>query len=151
MECLFSLNGQPMSALRCGPITVSAFSGLGEHANRHEYACVAGSGPIPPGSYYVFDRQTGGLLSRFRELFNDRSTWFALYAIDGKIDDETFCNRVKRGAFRLHPKGLGGISYGCVVVDAMADFHHIRSLIRRAPPQAVPGTELKAYGRLIVQ
>jgi hypothetical protein len=36
MECSFSLNGQPMSALRCGPVTVSAFSGLGDHANRRE-------------------------------------------------------------------------------------------------------------------
>lgn len=151
MECLFSLNGQPMSTLRCGPVTVPAFSGLGDHANRREFACLAGAGPIPPGAYYIFDRQTGGLLAPFRDLFSDHSNWFALYAIDGKVDDETFCNRVKRGAFRLHPRGIGGISYGCVVVDGMGDYHHVRALIRRNKPQAVPGTSLKAYGRLIVQ
>lgn len=36
---------------------------------------------------------------------------FALCAADGKIDDETFCNKVKRGSFRLHPTGNLGISH----------------------------------------
>ncbi|ABA49261.1 unnamed protein product [Burkholderia pseudomallei 1710b] len=39
---------------------------------------------------------------------SDRSTWFALYRADAKIDDETDVNGVKRSAFRLHPNGPMG-------------------------------------------
>ncbi len=69
-ECSFELNDKPMSAFRMGL--------------------------IPPGIDYIFDRPSGGLLGPLQDLFNDHSYWFALYAIDGKIDDETYCNKVKR-------------------------------------------------------
>ena len=71
----------------------------------------------PPGEYYIIDRQFGGLLGPLRDLFTGRDQWFALYAIDDEIDDEVFCDKVKRGLFRLHPNGPFGRSEGCVVIN----------------------------------
>lgn len=93
-QCSFDLNNQPMSALKIGALSVPAFSGQGQYINKRSSACLIGQGPIPPGQYYIFDRQGGGRLEWFRNLFSDHSDWFALYAIDGKIDDETFCNQL---------------------------------------------------------
>lgn len=151
LDCLFELNGKPMSAVKVGAVSYPAFSGLGAQANRREFACHVNAGPIPPGRYYILDRQSGGLLGPLRDLFHDHSTWFALYAIDGRIDDETFCNNVRRGHFRLHPKGVLGISQGCITIDSSQDFFRLRSSLRAAGQLAVPGTELKAYGRVVVR
>ncbi|MBT0961015.1 DUF2778 domain-containing protein [Denitromonas sp. IR12] len=122
----------------------------GDHANRREFACHSGVGPIPPGTYFILDRQSGGLLGAFRDLFSDRKMWFALYANDGRIDDETYCDAVKRGQFRLHPKGPLGISEGCITVDSASGFQHLQALIRGSVPVPVPGTLLKAYGKVVV-
>ncbi|MDE8555645.1 DUF2778 domain-containing protein [Pantoea vagans] len=35
----------------------------------------------------------------------DCSTWFGLFRDDGKIDDLTFVQGIRRGNFRLHPIG----------------------------------------------
>lgn len=150
-ECEFELNGKPMSSFRIGAIEFPAFSGFGEHLNRPHSACISGIGPIPPGGYYIFDRESGGLLGTIRDVLQDRSDWFALHAIDRKIDDEMFCNAVKRGAFRLHPKGSLGISRGCITLERLIDFRFIRSVLKSSPPIAVPGSTLKAYGKVIVR
>jgi hypothetical protein len=105
IECTFELNDKPMSELKCDAKAFPAFSGYGAHVNRRASACLSGLGPIPPGTYYILDRQSGGLLGPLRDYFSGHSNWFAFYANDGKVDDETFCNSVKRGNFRLHPKG----------------------------------------------
>lgn len=94
----------------------SAYSGHGPHVNRRVDACLKNVGPIPPGRYYILNRESGGKLGWLRDLYRDRTDWFSLYAIDQKIDDETWCESVKRGEFRIHPKGTFGISEGCVVV-----------------------------------
>jgi hypothetical protein len=133
-----------MSTLKCGAASFPAFSGFGLHVNRRISACIAGVGPIPPGTYYIFDRQSGGLLGPLKDIFNDRSDWFALYAIDGKIDDETYCNKVKRGSFRLHPKGALGISEGCITIESHADYQRLRAMLKGSPPVVVPGSPLKA-------
>lgn len=150
IDCIFELNNKPMSTFKCGPITFPAFSGLGSHANRRMSACHPNVGPIPPGTYYIFDRQPGGLLGPFRDLFSDKGEWFALYAIDGKIDDETYCDRVKRGNFRLHPKGALGVSQGCIVIEKLADFQRLRAILRGSPTILVPRVGLKAYGKVRV-
>lgn len=93
-DCTFSLNSKDMSTLRCGASSFPAFSGFGPYANRPEHACRPTVGAIPPGTYYILDRQSGGLLGRLRDLFNNRNDWFALYAIDSNIDDSMFCNKV---------------------------------------------------------
>src|SRR5690606_8946848 len=121
------------------------------HVNRRVSSCIPGTGPIPPGVYYIFDRQSGGLLGPLRDLFTGRDEWFALYADDGRIDDETFCKKVKRGEFRLHPKGTTGLSERCIVIDKKTDSMSLRAILKSSKQIAVPGIELKAYGRLVVR
>lgn len=151
VECSFELNGQPMSQFKMNLMSFSAFSGLGVHANRREYACHAGVGPIPPGSYYIVDRQSGGMLGSLRDFFSDKSDWFALYAADGKVDDEVFCDKVKRGNFRLHPKGPYGRSLGCITLENQRDFNRVRLHLKSSRQVAIPGSALLAYGRVSVK
>jgi Protein of unknown function (DUF2778) len=150
LQCSFKLNDQPMSTFTLGASSFPAFSGLRENANKRAAACLKGIGPIPLGNYYIFDREAGGLLGSFRDVFTGRSDWFALYAADALIDDATFCDGVKRGNFRLHPKGSLGRSEGCVVIDKLAHFMHLRALLKSMVPVAVPGSKLNAYAILAV-
>jgi len=151
IDCRFKLNDEPMSTFKCGATSFPAFSGLGEHKNRWLSACVPNEGSIPPGTYYIFDRQSGGLFGPLRDLFNDRDQWFALHAIDSKIDDETYCNKVKRGSFRLHPKGDFGISEGCITIESKTDYQYLRTILKNITPVAVPGSTLEAYGKVVVR
>lgn len=151
VECSFELNGKPMSLVKISRMQFPAFSGLGVHANRREFACHASAGPIPPGVYYILDRQSGGLLGPLRDVFSNKSDWFALYAVDQKIDDEIFCNKVKRGSFRLHPKGSLGISQGCITVDKRSDFNMLRAVLKTSSQITIPGSALRAYGRVTVK
>ena len=150
-SCSFELNNQPMSAFRVSALSVPAFSGQGPDVNRRSSACVPGRGPIPPGQYYIFDRQGGGKLEWIKNLFGDRGDWFALYAIDGKLDDETYCDQLLRGQFRLHPKGPRGISEGCITIDNLSDFYRVRALLKSRPPTTVDGSTLKAYRQVTVK
>lgn len=149
--CNFELNDQPKSNFKIGATSFPAFSGLGVNANKRSSACLSGVGPIPPGTYYIFDRQSGGLLGPLRDLFRSHDNWFALHAIDGKIDDITYCNNVKRGAFRLHPKGDLGISQGCITIEKRSDYQFLRTILKNSAPVAVPGSTLKAYGKAVVR
>ncbi len=100
------LNGKPMSALTCGASSFPAFSGMDNYKNNLRFQCLAGNGPIPVGTYYILQRESGGRPGWLRELWtgNNKKEWFALYAADGKIDDEVFCNKVKRGGIPLASK-----------------------------------------------
>jgi hypothetical protein len=60
-------------------------------------------------------------------------------------------NKVKRGNFRLHPKGPRGISEGCITIEKLADFQQLRAILKGIAPSAVPGIELKAYGSVVVK
>ncbi|WP_370261612.1 DUF2778 domain-containing protein [Limnobacter sp.] len=150
MECSFRLNGLPMSAVKYAHLEFPAFSGLGSHVNKSNYTCHKNVGAIPIGYYYIVDRSSGGWLGEIRDLFSSKSEWFALYALDGKIDDEVFCNSVARGQFRMHPKGSLGRSEGCIVLANERDFQSLSVLIRKHPPVAVPNTKFLAYGVLSV-
>ena len=150
IDCSFELNGKQMSALKCGGQSFPAFSGLGAYANLKSAACLQ-NGPIPPGTYYIIDRQSGGFLGPLRDLFNSHDNWFALYAIDGKIDDETFCNHVKRGNFRIHPKGTLGISQGCITIESISDFQRLRVKLKGTKQETIPSTSFLAYGKVIVK
>jgi hypothetical protein len=151
LDWTFELNSQPLSALKHGAISFPAFSGLGNHVNRRIAVCIANEGPIPTGTYYIVDRQTGGLLGPVRDMFGKHSDWFALYAIDGKIDDEVYCEKVKRGNFRLHPKGVYGISQGCITIESTADFQRLRLILKNSKQESVPGSNLFAYGKVVVK
>jgi hypothetical protein len=151
--CTFTLNGKPMSKFVCGPTPYDAYSGLAGFVNSRSSACTAQVGPIPPGRYYIIDRESGGARQRFREAFgmsDPKANWFALYADDGKVDDATFCQQVKRGNFRLHPQGPAGISQGCIVIDHVARFDHLNLFLRSVEPTAVKGADIKAYGVVTV-
>lgn len=153
INCSFELNGKPMSKFICAQVPYNAFSGSGEHTNTKTYACVPKVGPIPPGQYYLIDRKSGGLKKRLRQFFDmrdPRESWFALYAADGRIDDVTFCEEVKRGNFRLHPKGVLGISEGCIVIDNPIEFDQLALALRSAEQIHVPGLDSKAYGIVTV-
>ncbi|CAN0623187.1 conserved protein of unknown function [Burkholderia multivorans] len=151
LECTFELNDQDMSLLRCGAMSFPAFSGSSVHRNRRLSACLAGEGAIPPGRYYIVDRPTGGMLGPLRELFSDKRDWFALYAADANIDDYVFCDTVRRGNFRLHPKGVQGISKGCITVESTIDFARLRDLLIGQQPVPIPGSPLRAYGTIVVR
>ena len=91
-----------------------AFSGKGLCRNAISCMANAGYGPIPPGKYWIVDRQEGNWFSQKRLEFKDstnkilgrrefgKSDWFALYRDDWGIDDGTWVEDVYRGLFRLH-------------------------------------------------
>jgi hypothetical protein len=146
IECAFTLNGANMSSLTCGSLSFPAFSGMDRHRNQRGAACIPHSGPILPGTYYILDRQSGGMPGPLGDLFNDRRDGFALYAMDGKIDDEVFRHLVRRGHFRLHPNGRMGISEGCITLDHTVDFHRLRSILKRPRTAASPARVSKRTG-----
>ena len=140
-----------MSTFKLGAPSFPAFSGLKDHVNRRASVCIPDFGPIPPGKYHIFDRQSGGLIGPLRDLFTGRDEWFALYAIDGKIDDETYCDKVKRGLFRLHPKGPFGVSKGCIVINNWSDFQIVKSLLKKTETKIISETGLESYGTVTVR
>ncbi|KUY82484.1 DUF2778 domain-containing protein [Burkholderia sp. RF4-BP95] len=151
LECTFDLNDQDMSRLQCGAMSFPAFSGSARHRNRRSSSCLVGEGAIPPGRYYIVDRPTGGMLGPLRELFSDKRDWFALYAADDNIDDYVLCDDVRRGSFRLHPKGVRGISRGCVTIESMIDYARLKDLLTAQKPIPIPGSSVRAYGTITVK
>jgi len=139
--------------------TFSAFSGNGFYRNRGGCANIVGSGPLPPGRYYIVDRPTGTWKSvamtsikdsiRTRTFTNpaDHSKWFGLYRIDDSIDDSTFFQKVARGNFRLHP---GTVSEGCITLSSHIDYEILRRAILQQKPTVLSGSELKVYGTIEV-
>lgn len=134
-----------------GASSFPAFSGLGDYANKRPLACSPNLGAIPPGMYYILDRPSGGRLGWLRDSVLGRTDWFALYAVDGKIDDETWCDKVRRGEFRLHPKGNLGISQGCIVIDKMDDFQLLQYRLRAQPAIHVPEASIDVWAEVVVR
>ena len=113
-------------------------------------------GPLPPGRYYIFGRGTGGLIAHIRDWalaelnYGDRRTWFALYRDDGRIDDITFVDGVRRGAFRLHPEGHYRVSKGCLTLQNQADFDKLAAHLHLQGP-SLPTSVGMAYGVIEVR
>jgi len=145
----FKLNDQPMSKLEIAAYRLDAFSGDGEHRNKRGSMCLKDKGPIPVGRYYIVDRQSGGALGTLTSFFRGRLEWFALYAKDNVIDDWMFCDQVRRGLFRLHPKGSSGSSEGCIVIEKENEFLSLRRFLL-AQNHKIPGTDIKTYGMIQV-
>jgi Protein of unknown function (DUF2778) len=155
LQCTFKLNNKPMSELKIGAVSFPAFSGKEDYLNKASLTCTPGYGALPVGRYYIFDRQSGGILGPLKEWLdmngNHKREWYSLYAIDGDIDDDqVICGNIVRGQFRLHPKGRMGRSEGCITIDRPTDWHRIRSIFTDTPKVPVPGSQLKAYGELTV-
>jgi hypothetical protein len=156
-NCTFELNNEPMSLLKCSNgAQYDAFSGNGApYVNNLNHQATVGAGPLPPGRYYIVDRQSGGRMGWVKDAIQsvtgtDKSEWFALYRDDGIVDDQTTIDNVMRSAFRLHPSGPLGISEGCVTLSSEIAFAELRNFLRNQVGDFINGTNLKYYGILEV-
>jgi hypothetical protein len=154
-NCDFILNNKPMSTFSIAGQRFNAFSGKGAYINNARFSHVQSLGSIPTGDYLIVDKpQGGGIGTSVQNLVksiwsgNDRDKWFALFRLDGTVDDETFINNVRRGEFRLHP---GTVSLGCVTIPSFVDFDKIRSLLLGSGKKAIAKAGGKVgYGILTV-
>jgi hypothetical protein len=153
----YSLNQQTTSTLHVpGLGDFVAFSGDQEGRNNPDGIAWKNVGPIPPGVYYVVDRQSGGPASRFIDYLYeslprgvDKNEWFALWQC--ALCDSQNIDGVTRGNFRLHPRGPLGLSEGCITIDNMDDFQKIAGYLRSHDVDLpIPGSSLKAYGTVEV-
>lgn len=149
-DCYFVLNNEQFSVFSYDGVRCRAFSGNGTDRNNPGSGAVAGNGPIPPGNYWIVDRQSGGTLGGLRDLVTGRDEWFALYRMDGTIDDETFIDGVRRGEFRLHPLGPSGTSLGCIVLQYPSEFAAMRTYFLGLAVSYIPGTKTRTYGTVSV-
>lgn len=157
VACTFQLNAKPTSVLQCAGIgNFVAFSG--RDSGRDNPAAVEKEmiGPLPPGRYYIVDRQSGGHLGWLYDVVRkygygtDRDQWFALWR--EKTGDTTIINGVHRGQFRLHPIGPQGLSEGCITLTSPHSFAQFAAHLRKqGATWPVPGSSLKAYGWVDVQ
>jgi len=115
-----------------------------------------GVGAIPPGTYYIVDRHSGRffgwILDDFGPMFGttDRRKWFMLW--NPLTGDATMVHGVKRGLFRLHPDGPHHESDGCITLKSGADFERLRDYLKaKGATMPIPGTDMKAYGRVDVR
>ena len=127
--------------------TVNVFSGDGVHKNNPKSQNIPKNGPIPQRSYYIVDRESGGMLGWIRDWFSGKDEWFALLADDGKIDDETFVGTVRRGEFRMHP---GSLSYGCITFSDASWYDEMRQILLKTSKMTIDGSSIKAYGKVTV-
>lgn len=156
--CTFKLNSESMSTLECSNNQhYDAFSGNSNAINDPRYVDQVERGALPPGRYYILDRQSGGRLGWLRDAIkdfsskSDRSQWLALYRDDDEIDDYTSVSNIRRGHFRLHPVGIYGISEGCVTMASNIGFDELSAHIRSMPGDIIPGTSIRYYGILEVK
>ena len=124
-----------------------AFSGKGIYRNKGGCGAVPSDGPLPPGKYWIVDRQEGNWFSQKKKEIHDevnrligrrqfgKSDWFALWRDDWGIDDYTWIEGVKRGNFRLHP---GTVSEGCITIAHNSDFARIRNALLNTSLIQVP-------------
>jgi hypothetical protein len=158
VRCTFVLNGQTTSSLYCSGFgSVQAYSGREQGRDNPRATAMSELGPLPVGTYYLVDRQSGGLAGWARDLWSefgwgttDRTKWFALW--HAYTGDTTMVDGIRRGNFRLHPEGPLRLSDGCIVVASHAEFDRLRHYIRSHKPDlAVPGSDLRAYGTVEVR
>jgi Tlde1 domain len=127
--------------------TFDVFSGTGDHINNPDSTDLVNLGPLPAGDYYVVDRLQGGFFGRLWSRLSGRDEWFALYRVDGNIDDLTVVNGVQRGLFRAH---AGTRSAGCVTFCSAQQFAAFRQQLFRSPNGTIPGTDIVFYGTITV-
>lgn len=150
LDCSFVLDRRYFCKLNLDTLRVDAFSGNGPDRNNPDSTAVPNVGPLPIGTYYVVDRESGGRFGKLYDLFSNKEEWFALYRNDGMIDDQTFVNSVVRGNFRLHPRGPLGLSRGCVTVEHQDDFDRVRRKLLKAGRSRVRQNDIMAYAVLTV-
>src|SRR5215469_16232937 len=94
VSCVFTLNNKASSDLSCtGFGSIEAYSGKDKGRDNPGAVALEGVGPIPPGRYYIIDRQAGGRFGWARDLWaeyvygNDHAQWFSLW--NPKTGDST--------------------------------------------------------------
>jgi hypothetical protein len=158
VRCTFRLDGRATSTLQCsgfGP--VAAYSGTGWGRDNPRATDRRNIGPLPVGTYYIVDRESGGMFGWARDLWSeygwgssDRTKWFALW--NPRSGDTTMIHGVRRGNFRLHPEGQMRVSEGCITVVSHHEFDQLRRyILARGPDLPVPGSTLMAYGTVEVE
>lgn len=157
ISCTFGLNGKSMSTLSCGGVgDFAAFSGDGAGKDNASAAAIPNTGPLPPGRYYIVDRGSGGIFTHVRDFLldhlygTDRSAWFALYNASTN-SDWVFINGVKRGNFRLHPRGPRNLSEGCITLADPSAFARLRAALKASKLMPIPGGKGFAYGTIDVK
>ncbi len=158
LSCRLLLTRREFAQLDCPSLgSFRVFTGQKEGRNNPDKMGVPDIGPIPRGRYFIVERPVGGRLGPIKESFlkrvygTDRSEWFGLYRDDGKIDDYTWLQGIKRGNFRLHPIGPLGISEGCITFASSAQYSIMKDrLLRDGANLNIPGSQLKAYGTIKV-
>lgn len=157
IQCTFNLNNKNMSILHCiGVGDFDAFSGDGPGKDNPADIAVPNVGPLPPGRYYIVDRGSGGVFTHVLDFFRsefygtDRSKWFALYNSTTQ-DDWVFVHGVKRGNFRLHPRGPRNLSEGCITLADPVAFDRLRANLKASSTIAIPGGKGFAYGTVDVK
>ena len=146
VNCTFILNGMIFATFTYDGVRCTAFSGNGSHRNNPTSGNVPNDGSIPTGRYYIVDRQSGGTLGPVLDWIADRDIWFALWREDGALDDQTFVDGVRRGEFRLHPKGPRGISLGCITLEYRSEFDTLRTYLLAQSVAYIPKTRARTYG-----
>lgn len=149
LDLKFTLNDEELSLLRCSNFSFPAYSGNPPYRNKRNATGIKNIGPLPFGRYHIVDRESGGWFGALMDWIKGKDVWFALYAIDEKIDDFTYCNNVKRGQFRLHPAGPNNSSMGCITITTVEGFNKLRSLLLGTTTKEIDG--LKAYGIVTVE
>jgi hypothetical protein len=158
VRCTFSLNGKDTSELWCSGFgSVTAYSGTDGGRDNPGATALRKIGPLPAGTYYIVDRQSGGWFGWARDLWSqrgfgttDRTRWFALWNPD--TGDTTNINGIERGAFRIHPEGQMHLSEGCITVISHFEFDQLERFIRSNPPDVpIPGSTMRAYGTVEVR
>ncbi|WP_186148727.1 DUF2778 domain-containing protein [Burkholderia gladioli] len=158
IRCTFDLNGKTTSTLNCpGFGMVPAFSGKDSGRDNSNATGIEGVGPIPKGTYYILDRQSGGHAGWLYDAWGkygwgttDHTKWFALW--NASTGDSTYVGKVKRGHFRLHPMGPRRLSEGCITVTNPTTFDRLADFLRASGADLpVPGSSFKAYGTVEVK
>jgi hypothetical protein len=157
VRCTFSLNSRETSRLACeGFGSVVAYSGRGKGRDDPYDVADKDVGALPPGTYYLVDRQSGGRIGWVRDFAaayvgsTDRTEWFMLWNANG--GDTTMIDGIMRGQFRLHPEGIRHESDGCITLKFRDQFEALQRFIRSHPADLpVPGSTLKAYGTVEVR
>ncbi|MBB3261768.1 hypothetical protein F4827_006608 [Paraburkholderia bannensis] len=146
-----------MSKLTCqGVGDFAAFSGDGAGKDNASAIATPNVGPLPTGRYYIVDRGSGGPFTHLRDFLldhlygTDRSTWFALYNARTQ-SDWVFIDGVKRGNFRLHPRGPRNLSEGCITLADPSAFARLRAALKASTPMPLPGGKGVAYGTIDVK
>lgn len=158
VRCTFALNNQTTSLLQCpGAGAFPAFSGRNKGRDNPAASALENTGPIPPGTYYIVDRQSGDHVGWLWDLWGrygwgttDHTNWFMLW--NPTTGDTTLVGKIKRGHFRIHPEGPRHLSEGCITVIDGESFKKFAAFLRsRGAELPVPGTTMKAYGTVHVQ